>query len=139
MSVMLHQVREGDGDTPLIMLPNEVVEWLDLRPSPPLYNGYKCEGCKRVAITIDVHRGVTPMFKSCLVNPEFCKGTMQSMMYPGDGAKPSDEYLEGKPLFHWYRPGMQEFITLEQGSKDHVMRGGLLIRPATESATEVEK
>jgi hypothetical protein len=130
VNVMLHQVREGDGDTPLIMIPDQVVTWLDLRPEPPLYNAYKCGQCGRVAITIDIHRGVTPMTMACRVAPAICDGTMQSMMYPDNGAPPPDSYLAQyrDRVFHWYRPGQAEFIELDKSSKDHVMRGGLLIR-----------
>lgn len=124
------RVKPGDGEEPRLLLPTEVVNWLEGRPAVPLWNGYKCESCGKVIITIDVHRGVTPFTLACRVNTAFCKGTMKSFGYPKDGVPPPEEFQQRYKdrVWHWYRPNQAEFIALDFGSMDHVMRGGLLIK-----------
>lgn len=129
MNQVMHDVAVGDGEEPRIMLPDEVVTWLEGRPAVPLWNGYKCERCGRVIITIDIHRGVTPFTLACRVGSK-CRGTMKSNMYPGDGAPPPVEYQQryADRVWHWYRPNQSDLMSCDSNTREHVMRGGLLLR-----------
>lgn len=73
-------------------------------------------GCGHAIITVDVDRGVTPMFIEC----PLCKVMMHSALYRVEaGLTPTRE---------WYRPGLAETESLEAGARQHVEAGGLLLR-----------
>lgn len=98
-------------------------------------NVYVCEyGCHTV--TIDVDEGVTPMFIKCRAAPRpdrpiekrfldengECNGRATSSMYP---PPPMPSWI-GKPTHEWYRP--TELSDLDPETREHVERGGLLLR-----------
>lgn len=83
-------------------------------------NVYQCQSCLHIICTVDRDDGVTPFMIECRA-PQPCGGMMESSFYrvfPGL-----------KPTFEWYRPDDAERTTLAPGAKDHVEKGGLLIRP----------
>lgn len=106
----------------------------------PRYNCYVCEHhCQ--TFTVDVDHGVTPFMIGCEfkgspdrpANPKFigangkCIGTAKSCFYPRD--KLPDH---AKVTHEWYRPNSTEFKRLSHGSKEHVSKGGLLLRERTD-------
>lgn len=84
-------------------------------------NVYVCPAGHR---TWTIHRdhGVTPFMMRCRENSE-CGEMAQSRCYQeARGAH------EPSPRFEWYKPGEKEMKKLDPATKDHVERGGLLIR-----------
>lgn len=96
-------------------------------------NAYYCDACKGYVVTEDVDEGVTPMFLACRVLGEptapsnTCKGRSVSMMYP---EQPWPSHApEPIPTWEWYAPDADEHLTLDEASLEHVVKGGLLLRP----------
>jgi hypothetical protein len=93
-------------------------------------NAYWCEDCRGYVVTLDVDKGVTPMFLACRVKGEpddpanDCKGTMRSMMYPAPPWPKHDGFgseIPTEPTWEWY---------------EHVRKGGLLLRRAASDESE---
>lgn len=83
---------------------------------PPLGKATQTQAsCGRQTVTIDREPGVTPFIIGC---PD-CGGEAQSSMY----RVPAN--LD--PTHEWYRPDSLD--GLKPGERDHVERGGLLLRP----------
>lgn len=82
-------------------------------------NVYKCDACGGWIVTIDRDAGTTPAFLACR-STEDCDGRMASMWY--------DVPQELEPTHEWYNPLDHEYRTLNKLERDHVDRGGLLIR-----------
>ena len=83
-------------------------------------NIYVCEQCFGHVVTVDLVEGVTPFMMECRATAG-CKGAMQSSFY-----RVFDQRM--KPAFEWYKPDAAEMATLKPWSKEHVDKGGLLIR-----------
>ena len=111
-------------------------------------NIYMCEhGCHNV--TVDIARGVTPFMMKCKregdkkrpLDPRkskngVCIGTAQSCMYPKE-LVPGSHYPI--PKHEWYRPTLEEFNKLDDSVKEHVEKGGLLLRKRTEATPVLHK
>jgi len=119
------ELNPDEGDAPLMFLPVATVKYVRELKEKDWYsrsagiNGYLCETCGLVTVTVDKHPGVTPFVLSCRM--EGCRGITQSMMYP-----PAMTF--DVPLWEWYRPSADENKTLDSYTKDHVRNGGLLLR-----------
>ncbi|WP_321321498.1 hypothetical protein [Labilibaculum sp.] len=89
-------------------------------------NCYVCEECQHITKTKDVDPGVTPFMFTC----EVCKATATSTFY-------TDIAQDCKPTIEWYRPSLKETLKLrkDQGTLDHVLRGGLIDRKCKEAKT----
>ncbi|UPJ43913.1 hypothetical protein IVB40_07540 [Bradyrhizobium sp. 40] len=83
-------------------------------------NIYVCEKCKGHIVTVDLERGVTPFMVDCRAT-HGCKGMMKSSMY-----RVFDQEIRAD--HEWYRPTAIQ--TLSPWERDHVSRGGLLLRKA---------
>ncbi|MGX9389778.1 hypothetical protein ACWX0K_10870 [Nitrobacteraceae bacterium UC4446_H13] len=83
-------------------------------------NIYTCDTCGGHIVTVDIDAGVTPFMIACKV-AETCEGTMRSSLY-----RVFDQSMRAS--HEWYRPAPPEALTGSQ--LDHVMMGGLLLRPA---------
>jgi hypothetical protein len=99
-------------------------------------NAYYCAKCGGYVVTRDVDEGVTPMFLACRVKGELtdprndCKGTSRSMMYPPE-PWPDDHpaLANGAPAtWEWYSPSEDERRGLNAETREHVNKGGLLLR-----------
>lgn len=91
-------------------------------------NVYKCEACGQLTVTLDHDNGVTPMFLGCRTTRD-CGGRGVSSGYPP--GEPPARILDAL-AWTWYRPGPTELAWLranEPGMADHVLRGGLALRP----------
>lgn len=88
-------------------------------------NAYTCPVCHLNTVTIDVDPGVTPMFLGCRRTPG-CTGMATSAGYP---AGPPPEELLKHLDWEWSTPTEREFRKLSHETKDHVERGGLVLRP----------
>ena len=83
-------------------------------------NSYRCDTCGKDTVTIDRDEGVTPFILGCRVTAG-CSGMGTSAMYkPGEKRRPTHE---------WFSPNEQERKRLSRGMLEHVIRGGLDIRP----------
>ncbi|WP_414462937.1 hypothetical protein [Hyphomicrobium sp. DY-1] len=92
----------------------------DADEAAPRLNLYQCKECLHIICTVDRDEGVTPFMLGCRA-PSPCRGWMESSFYrvfPGL-----------KPTWEWYRPTDEERASLKPGEREHVERGGLLIRP----------
>lgn len=90
---------------------------VDALEAPPRINQYRCKECGGTITTIDRDPGVTPFMLACRATGG-CNGTMLSSTYRvAPGLTPDHE---------WYKP--DSLKGLSPGMRDHVERGGLLIR-----------
>lgn len=81
-------------------------------------NMYVCDRCSGHIITVDLEKGVTPFLICCEVTAG-CDGMMKSSLY-----RVYDQSVRAS--HEWYRPTLIE--RLKPGEKDHVRKGGLLLR-----------
>jgi hypothetical protein len=87
-------------------------------------NMYMCRECERPIFTVDKDKGVTPMFLGCRAT-DGCYGKMVSAGYP------PDDWFSLTPIkWEWYKP---EELPTDDHLRDHVERGGLLLRKLPES------
>lgn len=92
-------------------------------------NAYTCDTCNKRIVSVNLHEGVTPFLIGCRANwPGHCMGTAQSEFYGIDQTLPAE--------WGWYRPDEAEMAGLDPATKQHVERGGLLLRKL--DATERE-
>ncbi len=85
-------------------------------------NVYICPSCAGQIVTIDREEGVTPFMLKCRAEDGCHNGMMQSCFYivPDDCPEPQWE---------WYKPDKAEYDELDEYTRrDHVDRGGLLLR-----------
>lgn len=82
-------------------------------------NIYTCDRCHGHVVTWDRDDGVTPFMITCRAG-DGCRGMMTSSMY-----RVFDQTM--RPGFEWYRPASA--AGLAAAVRDHVERGGLLLRP----------
>ena len=83
-------------------------------------NRYTCEACLKSITTVDTDDGVTPFMTRCKCTPG-CRGMMQSAFYRIDQS--------AIPDWEWYKPASA--VGLNVATRDHVERGGLLLRKLT--------
>jgi hypothetical protein len=98
-------------------------------PKLPRENVYTCQTCGFMLLTVDVAHGTTPFMIECKAKT-CCEGFMHSSMYP-TGPKPARYPKE--PSHEWYRPTPEEFHKLADYNREHVAKGGLLLRPRTDA------
>lgn len=100
-------------------------------------NVYTCQKCGCFTVTIDTDEGVTPFMLDCRASGREgdCDGMAESAFYP-KGPRPA--HIPA-PSWEWYkverwevigehRVETREYHNLDPGLKDHVDKGGLLIR-----------
>jgi hypothetical protein len=111
-------------------------------------NGYWCRDCGGTTYVIHVHEGVTPMFLACRAQGGTAEGLMcgqmaRSLMYPWEQPIGSDQQLPIPPAitnmvaWEWYIPDQPELVGLDGETRDHVERGGLLLRELTAAGRTV--
>ncbi len=86
---------------------------------PNRINCYSC-ACGNVFKTIDIDKGVTPMFKIC----DVCDNMARSSFY-------KDVAPKLKPIAEWYRPTLKECLKMrnkDDGMLEHILNGGLEFR-----------
>lgn len=88
-------------------------------------NGYQCQTCGGMTVTVDVDRGVTPFMMIC----PSCGGKATSNFYRRLPA-PFDEC---RVPWEWIRPAESELVKLHPATQDHCRRGGLIPRCAIPS------
>lgn len=112
-------------------------------------NGWTCETCGKTTYCIHVDDGVTPMFLACRASGRLgdCDGTGRSMMYP---APPVPDHVVAAVRWEWYKPESprRRFDpdtgklytppdSLTAAEREHVDRGGLLLRELTDAGRAV--
>lgn len=101
----------------------------------PRWNYYRCTKCHRILVTVDVQEGVTPMFLACngpiadRGRMSRCDGDLVSAMYPPTKTWPP--VAQREPTAEWAVPDKVSLKRMPQATKDHVAKGGLLLRPLT--------
>lgn len=107
---------------------------------PPVYHP-DVEVCGLHTYCVHVHHGVTPMFLACRASghepdseENTCKGQAVSLTYPE--SMPPRHAIESVK-WEWYKPEDDEFAQLDDGSRQHVEMGGLLLRPLTDVGREI--
>ena len=111
-----------------LVLSKKIQKWLDEQAVTGYTrkNLYTCDTCHGEVVTIDIDKGVTPFMISCRATPA-CKGFMTSSFYNCDPARAAQ--------FEFYRPETLEGFGLQ--TQEHVKKGGLLLRPAQGTTSEV--
>jgi hypothetical protein len=105
-------------------------------------NGYQCEDCGKVTMTIHVEEGTTPMFLACRaegLEPEQskCKGQAVSLGYP-ENALP--DYLKEalrERGWEWHKAGTGELLAMGPEEQSYVKMGGLLLRRITKAGLDL--
>lgn len=92
-------------------------------------NAWNCPDCKRNTVAIHVDEGVTPMFLRCR-RTEGCNGMASSAMYPDP---PIPEHIIDALEWEWYKPADADLQSLDSEMRDHVDRGGLILRPLSDA------
>jgi len=144
-----HRRINGHGAPPALVVPEfpgvDASDWTDLPPAAyPLpviervilprleavadlirLNGYRCDGCQGISLTYDRHPGITPAFVDHRrFDPSTrCPGMGISLGYPAD-APPGWEASH-----EWFRPSEDVLISLGDAAINHVLNGGLILRP----------
>lgn len=117
-------------DLPPAQYPEDTVEFIRLALAAgedrKTLDGFRCDVCQGLTMTRDRHPGYHPRFVD---HRQFdpgsrCPGTGLALGYPDD-APPAD----WAPSHEWYRPSEDELLSLADAFVDHVLRGGLLLRP----------
>ena len=95
-------------------------------------NAYFCKKCRKVTITVDIDEGVTPMLIPCI----HCEQMANSFMYQVPACMRYD-FSNGIKILpadiEWYRPEKNELLKLSSHEKEHVNKGGLLMRKRTKA------
>jgi len=112
--------------------PDIVGHWPEMRK----YNGYQCEVCDRVFISVDLHEGVTPMFSPCFAT-EGCRGKAHSLGYPEGGKKPPEKF--GPAIIEWYKPTEAEYQKMSYELQQHIRKGGLARRASRDAPNWVKE
>ena len=86
-------------------------------------NIYTCEECHEHIVTVDVDDGTTPFLTGCVCT-KGCAGLMKSSMYNVFHQSVNAEW-------EWYRPSV--FSHLSEGTRDHIAKGGLILRRAAQA------
>lgn len=107
-----------DGDSPRLWIDRTTFLFLMQHPIRGK-NVYVCdENASHRQVTVDIHRGVTSFLKKCPVKG--CSGIGTSSMYI--------VVDDAEPEWEWFRPSRDEYKGLNPEMKEHVIRGGLMIR-----------
>jgi len=88
------------------------------------HNAYTCQTCGFVLVTINRDEGTTPFMLGACRNPvhmDGCPGPMRSNFYRLPPNAP-------EPTWEWYSPNERQRRRLSAWERDHVERGGLLLR-----------
>jgi hypothetical protein len=92
--------------------------------------GYRCDACNLVLATLDRHLGFSPDYLDhARILDSRCPGTFISFGYPEE-----DLPAGAAPAFEWFRPGEVALLELGDEFINHVMKGGLILRPNPEAA-----
>lgn len=97
-------------------------------------NAYRCAECDTLTVTYDRHPGVAPAYVDHRrFDPDTrCPGMTASLGYPPDLP------VEWDASHEWYRPSEDVLVTLGDAAIDHVLKGGLLLRPLDAPATRTD-
>ena len=96
-------------------------------------NVYTCPACRGFTVTIDIDKGVTPMFLGCRAsgNEDDCEGMAQSAMYP---KRPRPPHIPA-PAWEWYKASEEEIEAMPEGHRQYYRDGGLAIRKREQEKT----
>ena len=80
-------------------------------------HAYRCKQCQGIQYSINLHHGITRTTIPC----KFCINSAEKCPPPAD-----KEIICERA---WYRPTADEYNRLLLAQKEHVLRGGLLLKP----------
>lgn len=139
------------SDQPAADYPESVLEWVFTKMGDPRVDAYHCKGCDQVVVTVDKHPGATPMFVSHGMFGVECDGETASAWYrvrqefavyaTHEWYRPSaDELLDQHALAarsHFATAAEQRSTYIARGAIEHVLRGGLLLRPIPDDSDTI--
>lgn len=85
---------------------------------------YVCNNCEKVMLTRYKEKGVTPFCLQC----EYCiDGTMTHKTTISE--KEARMFCEVNEIEvkNWIRPTFEQFLKLDKGTQEHVLKGGLIL------------
>lgn len=83
------------------------------------YNGYECNKCGYVTVTLYADKGVTPFVLRC---PK-CGGTA---MHEYTSRTPPPASPRYSPVKRWVRPTLEQLLKMSPATIEHVLDGGLV-------------
>lgn len=101
-----------------------------------IINGWHCDVCGRATIVVHVDLGATPMLLRCRATPG-CAGVGRSLGYPP--FTPPQAVLDIVEL-EWALPSVTQMKAWKRAHDpmyDHVLAGGLVLRPLTDAGRRV--
>lgn len=84
------------------------------------YNGYTCEKCGYITVTLYKDKGVTPFIIKC---PKCGGAAMHNITTHIAPPCVPDRYSEVK---NWVRPTIEQLLKMPPATIDHVINGGLV-------------
>lgn len=101
-----------------------------------IINGWYCPTCGQVTVVVHADAGVTPMMLACRATPD-CDGVGQSLGYPP--GVPSNEVLD-TVAYEWAVPSRTQMKAWKREAHpmyDHILAGGLALRPLTDAGRQI--
>lgn len=83
------------------------------------YNGYECEKCGFVTVTLYQDKGVTPFIIRC----SKCGGLARHEYTSKNPPPASPRY---SPVKKWVRPTLEQLLKMSPATIEHVINGGLV-------------
>ena len=90
------------------------------------YNGYECEKCGFVTVTLYQDKGVTPFIIRCSKCGGAAMHNITSRVAP---PCVPDTYSEVK---NWVRPTIEQLLKMPPATIDHILNGGLVFEEELE-------
>lgn len=84
------------------------------------YNGYECEKCGHVTVTLYADKGVTPFIIRC----SKCGGAARHE-YTSRSQPPARPWYS--PVKRWVRPTLEQLLKMSPATIEHVLDGGLVL------------
>lgn len=97
-------------------------------------NCYWCAKCRRYTVTIDREKGTTPFSIRCRATPN-CNALADSQCYPPEPWPKDHPDLVAPPRWEWIKPEGDALAELSASMREHVDRGGLVLRALPLPAT----
>lgn len=83
------------------------------------FNGYECDKCGFITVTLYIDKGVTPFILRC---PN-CGGSAVHR-YTSRSQPPAN--IHYSPVKRWVRPTLEQLLKLNPATIEHVLNGGLV-------------
>lgn len=95
------------------------IEDLEIYDGRGEFNGYECDKCGLITVTLYVDKGVTPFVLRC---PN-CGGSAVHRYTSRSQPPASTRY---SPVKRWVRPSLEQLLKMQPATIEHVLNGGLV-------------